>query len=145
VHLENSRVTDFRNSLKRLASEAFYLDQARPIEWLSLAALAGWLQFLLSHPAEFASPRYSAFSSLPPMVWATVVAGVIVAQLIAMPSWRYSAIIRFVAMTLAAGLWTVIALSFWSSDSAPISARTFTVIALASAVTAVHLGLARKG
>lgn len=136
---------DHRTILQHLAAEILYRDQARPIEWLSLLALAGWLQFLLAEPERFQQPRYEAFSALPPAAWALIIAGVILAQLAALWPGPRAATIRFVAMALATGMWTVIALSFWSSaETTAISARTNTVIAFASFVTAVHLGLMRR-
>lgn len=136
-------MTDFRSVLRRFVVSAMFLDHARPIEWLSLAALGGWMQFLVSQPEQFAQPRYQAFDFMPPFAWAIAIAVVIVAQLAAMRPARYSTSIRFFAMTLATGIWAVIALSFWSGETAPLSARTNTVIALSSFVTAVYLGLKR--
>lgn len=127
----------------RTIADVFGRDLARPIEWLSLLLLAGWLQFLLTQPDVFQSPRYGAFAGVSPWVWSTVIASILVAQLVALRPSRHAPTIRFVAMALATGIWTVIALSFWSG-SYPILARTHSVIAFAVIVTAIYLGLRRR-
>ncbi|MHB2265826.1 hypothetical protein [Aliihoeflea sp. PC F10.4] len=136
---------DFRARAARILADVLHHDAARPIEWLSLLALLGWLQFLLTQPEEFSLPRYAAFSALPPNGWAWIIGGIVTVQLLAFWPSRLAGTLRFIAMALAAGIWTTIAISFWSSVStAPISARTNTVIAMAVFVTAIHLGLRRQ-
>ncbi len=128
-----------------IVGEAFGRDLARPMEWLSLLLLAGWLQFIVTQPEVFALPRYEAFSALPPAAWAGIIAVVLVAQLFALKPTRHAMSIRFVAMALATGIWTIIALTFASSATSPLMAREHGVIALAAFVTAVYLGLKRQG
>ncbi len=124
--------------------EAFLADPARPVELISLCCLAGWLQFLLAQPAIFAGDRYKSFAWLPPIGWAAIIGGIIVAQLVAIWPSRHATLIRFLAMALAAAIWVAIAASFWSSDVAPTAARTNTVLASAAFVTAIYLGLIKK-
>lgn len=124
----------------RVVADLGFRDPARPVEWISILALSGWVQFLIQSPEVFALPRYQAFSSLPPAVWAIVASGVIIAQLVGMLRGARADRIRFFAMALATGIWVVIAFSFWSTASAPISARTASAIAFATAMTGVYLG-----
>ena len=132
-------------TIARAIADIFGRDHARPIEWLSLLLLAVWLQFLVSQPEIFSLPRYAAFASLPTWGWASIIGGILAAQLAALWPSPHAATLRFIAMTLATGIWTVIALSFWSTVSTtPIMARTHTVIAIAVIVTAVYLGLRRR-
>ncbi|MBP0439451.1 hypothetical protein [Tianweitania sediminis] len=119
-------------------------DLARPIELTSLVMLLGWLQFLVTKPEIFSLPRYASFSSLPPYGWALIIAGIIAAQLVALGPIRGSTMIRFVAMMLATGIWTIIAISFWAADTSPLTARSHTAFALSIIVTAVYLGLKRQ-
>lgn len=133
------------SGLRPLIAEAFFRDHARPVEWISLLALTGWLQFLVTSPDAFAQDRYQAFHALPPEIWALIITAIIAAQLGAMwPNGRTSTI-RWLAMTMAAAIWAVIAANFWAmADTAPISARTSTVLAASVAATAIYLGLQRR-
>ncbi|MBZ9678912.1 hypothetical protein [Mesorhizobium sp. ES1-1] len=135
-------MTEFRSTLQSVISELFFRDHARPVEWINLLTLSAWLQFLITRAADFAGPRYPAFAALSPTVWALVIAAIVAAQLVAMWPTAKSSFIRFGAMTMAAGMWTVIAISFWvQADTAPISARTNTVLAIAAAVSSIYLGV----
>ncbi len=136
----------FRERLQRVLGDAFLLDHARPFEWINLLMLSAWFQFLITHPDDFGGPRYPAFKSLSPTVWASIIGVIVVSQLFAMHRSRHAALIRFAAMTLATGIWTIIALSFWGqANTAPLSARENTVLALAAAATAIYLGLGWLG
>jgi hypothetical protein len=126
--------------IAKLVAEFGFRDPARPVEWLTILALTGWVQFLIQSPEVFTLPRYEAFAAMPPSLWAAIMAGVIVAQLVGMLPVRGADRIRFIAMALTTGIWVVIAFSFWSSVSAPIAARTASAIAFAAAMTGVYLG-----
>lgn len=123
----------------------FFADPARPVEWLSLLALAGWTQFLVETPELLWRDSYTAFTWLPAGGWAAIMTVVIALQLLAMlPAVKNRETLRFVAMAFAAGLWTVIAINFWKGDAVTTGARTYTALALITALTGVYLGWASR-
>ena len=126
-------------------TSTFLCDPARPVEWISLLALAGWAQFLTEAPEVLLRDSYTAFDALPARGWALLMAVVVIVQLAAMlPVTRGRATLRFVAMALAAGLWSVITINFWNGQAITTGARTYTAIALMTAFTGVYLGWASK-
>lgn len=133
----------FRVRIIAVANEVFLRDQARLVEWMNVLLLGVWVQFLLARPDEFLLPRYAAFHALAPGVWALLFMSMIIAQLISMrlQGWKWAPVLRAFAMMMAGGVWAVIAVNFWQTDTAPISARTTTVLALSFMATGVYLGL----
>ncbi len=135
-------------TLRRLAegiTTIFFRDAARPVEWISLLALAGWAQFLIEAPQVLLRDSYTAFRVLPAWLWALVMGLVVAVQLAAMlPVTKGREWLRFVAMALAAGLWTVIAINFWNGVAITTGTRTYSAIALIASLTGVWLGWTRS-
>ena len=130
-----------RGRVVDLFTATFFPDPARPVEWLSLLGLAGWAQFLAGDPEVLLRDSYTAFNFLPAWGWVLLMAGVVVVHLAAMvPVTRERATLRFVAMAIAAGLWTIVALSFWNGQAITTGARMYTAIAFLTAMTGVWLG-----
>lgn len=122
-----------------------FRDPARPVEWISLLALAGWAQFLFETPQVLLRDSYTAFRALPAWAWAAIMASVVIVQLAAMlPVTRGREWLRFLAMALAAGLWTIVAINFWLGDAITTGARTYSALALMTSLTGVWLGWTRS-
>lgn len=115
-------------------------DEVRIFEVFSAVNLLAWAVLLWKHPAIFARPDYAGFDIAPPSVWSAVawIAGLL--QLAAMLlRHAHIARLRFPAMALAAGAWTVIACHFWSGPLSTASVN-YTLIAVGCAVSGVYLG-----
>ncbi len=115
-------------------------DEVRIFEVYSALNLLAWSWALARHPEILGRPSYEGFQSAPPSIWAAVtfVAGVMQIAAMALRHRRITRL-RFPAMAIAAGVWTVIAIHFWSG---PISTGTinYTLVAIGSAVSGVFLG-----
>lgn len=115
-------------------------DEVRIFEVFSALNLLAWSFALWRYPEILARTSYQAFHSAPSPVWAVIafLAGGL--QVVAM-ALRHRRIVRlrFPAMAIAAGVWTVIAIHFWSG---PYSTATinYTLIAIGCAVSGVFLG-----
>lgn len=134
--------------LELIFGRVLFRDPARPIEILSLLGLAGWCIFLVSFPNLLAEREsYRAFSALAPHVWALMFGFVALLQLATIVlrfSPRVKAEIRFAAMALSAGMWTVVAVAFWTSGIFSTAHWTYTSIALLCSLTGMYLGWAAK-
>ena len=115
-------------------------DEVRIFEVFSALNLLAWSWALWRYPEILARPSYEAFQAAPSDLWARIALGAGVLQILAMVlRHRRMARLRFQAMAIAAGVWTVIAIHFWSG---PISTGTinYTLIAIGCAASGVFLG-----
>ncbi|MDO5631119.1 MAG: hypothetical protein Q4G22_04705 [Paracoccus sp. (in: a-proteobacteria)] len=115
-------------------------DEVRIFEVFSALNLLAWAWMLWLHPEILARASYQGFITAAPPVWA-VIAFVIGAMQIAAMVLRHHHVarLRFPAMALAAGIWTVIAVHFWAGPPST-AAVNYTLIALGAAISGVYLG-----
>lgn len=115
-------------------------DEVRIFEVFSALNLLAWSWALWLYPEILTRPSYEAFATADPPVWAFValVAGVLQVAALVMRR-RYAAYLRFPAMALAAGVWTVIAVHFWSGPPST-GAINYTLLALGAATSGIYLG-----
>lgn len=115
-------------------------DEVRIFEVFSAVNLLAWAALLWEHPTILTRPGYAAFDTAPPSVWALValLAGGLQAAAMVLRH-AHVARLRFPAMALAAGVWTVIAVHFWSGPLSTASVN-YTLIAVGCAVSGVYLG-----
>lgn len=115
-------------------------DEVRIFEAFSAVNLLAWSWALWRHPGILAGPAYQAFHSAPPPIWAVVAFTAGALQIAAMVL-RHRRVVRlrFPAMAVAAGVWTVIAVHFWSGPPSTATIN-YTLIAIGCAVSGVFLG-----
>lgn len=128
--------------IKALFTRAFLYDQARPVELLSVLAMSGWAQLLLTSPEILNREGYRGFAALNGASWTVIMAAVAAIQLVVMfkPVGRVWQEMRFGAMAMSSGLWTVIASNFWISGISSTANLTYSSIAFVTALTGVYLG-----
>lgn len=115
-------------------------DEVRIFEVFSALNLLAWSWALWLYPGILARPSYEAFQAAPSGLWACIALFSGMLQVLAMIlRHRHVARLRFPAMAIAAGVWTVIAMHFWAG---PFSTSTinYTLIAIGCAVSGVFLG-----
>lgn len=128
--------------IRQAYASIFLFDQARPVEWLSLISLFGWVWQILKNPQLLERDSYVSFSSLPPQAWAVLMALIALVQLLVMfkVNGRFAHELRFAAMTLTASIWTVIAVNFWGSGISTTANITYSALAFVTALTGIYLG-----
>ncbi len=115
-------------------------DEVRIFEVFSALNLLAWSWALWWHPAMLSRPSYEGFQAAPSTVWACISFFAGALQLAAMVlRHRHIARMRFPAMAIAAGVWTVIAFHFWSGPPSTATIN-YTLIAIGCAVSGVFLG-----
>lgn len=115
-------------------------DEVRIFEVFSAVNLLAWAVLLWEYPAILTRPGYAGLDTAPPSIWAVVtwIAGLL--QLAAMVlRHAHIARLRFPAMAVAAGVWTVIAIHFWSGPLSTASVN-YTLIAVGCALSGIYLG-----
>ncbi|WP_182085208.1 hypothetical protein [Aureimonas sp. ME7] len=118
-----------------------FSDPVRPLEVFSAAALASWAIFLLNVPEALLRDTFSAFDALPAIWWSVLMAAIVLVQIWAMlPDVRASGFLRFVAMALAAGTWTIVALNFWRAATLSTGAGVYSMLALVTTLAGIWLG-----
>lgn len=124
----------------RVALRFMLHDEVRIFEVFSALNLLAWAWALWRYPEILTQPSYEAFATAEPPVWAFVALLVGVLQVAALVvAHRYAAHMRFPAMALAAGVWTVIAVHFWSGPPST-GAINYTLLALGAATSGIYLG-----
>ncbi|KPN64270.1 hypothetical protein SAMN04488527_101273 [Aliiroseovarius crassostreae] len=125
--------------LRRLAAFVFY-DEVRLFEIFSMLNLFAWAKVLLLQPELLHNEAYRGFDAVAAVLWAYFFGGVAMLQIIAMLNRRrYRMELRFVAMALAAGSWSVIAWNFWATSLSTTANLNYTILALACAVSGSYL------
>ena len=131
----------FGNATWQVLNSHVFPDPARPVEFIAVAGLGGWTVFLAFHPETLSRAAFSGFAALPVIGWQILMGLTALTQfavIVAPVPGR--AVLRFAAMTLASGLWTVVAFNFWGGLQLSTGAGMYTAIAAISALTGVWLG-----
>ena len=132
----------------RLLSRIFELvfpDPIRPVEFLSLAFLFGWAQQLARAPETLARDSYSAFGVLPAPFWAAIMTLIALMHVVAMlPGAKGREQLRFVSMTAASGIWTIVAIGLWASETTTTGLSVYTAFAIVTWLAGVWLGWASR-
>ncbi len=125
--------------LGRVAAFVFH-DEVRLFEIFSMLNLFAWAKVLLVQPDLLQHGAYRGFDAVSAILWAYFFGSVATLHLIAMLNHRRHRMeLRFVAMALAAGSWTVIAWNFWAASLSTTANLNYTILALACAVSGAYL------
>lgn len=133
-----------QRGLSKLLGFVFF-DPVRVVEVVSAVTLAGWAGLLITNPEFLVRETFSAFSALPAWAWSILMAGTAVIQFFAMVAKiKARPWLRFVAMALAAGIWTIVAFNFWRGDELSTGTAVYTPVAVVSILAGIWLGWASK-
>ena len=129
---------------RRLMAFVFH-DPVRPLELVYLAALCGWSALMIAKPELLALDNFSSLRVLPSKLWAVVMGAIAIVQIAAMFRQEApAATMRFVAMSLCSGIWTLVAVGFWTSQLISFGAPIYTAFAVLSALSGIWLGWTRQ-
>lgn len=133
------------DTLLARAMRLVFRDPVRPLEILFLVALWSWAQFLAREPQLLSLPQYSSLAVLPASFWAVLMCAIGIVQLFAMVRDGPGGVTqRFVAMALSSGIWTVVAIGFWTSPIVAFGAPIYSAFAFLAALAGIWLGGHRR-
>lgn len=120
-----------------------FFDEVRLLELFSALNLIAWAELLLGSPEIFAggSGAYRAFAGASAIYYGYGFGAVALLQLLStFMVTRFAYEVRLIAMSFAAGAWSVVAVNFWTSGVSTTANLNYTLLALACAASGAFLG-----